>query len=165
MTRFGGSRPALWVVMAIVLLVSIASVTFFTLGNRRTAQPSNDCAVVTDLVRQWTTSVGTAQTKLATSDNGHDDTLALADSEADAAIKIRAAAKGVQSEKIVDDLNQWASGAEQLAKSRRDETAHPNPAVTAPPPADYIQGSEAIQTATSDLLKVCPSAHPGPANA
>lgn len=90
------------------------------------------------------------------------DALALADAERAGATTIRAAIPRVGSTGIAAELTSWADGAEQLATSRRDGIEHPNPDVTAPPPAGYLQGSTKVQSATAELFKVCPSARPGP---
>jgi hypothetical protein len=151
-------RPIAWVGIAAALIVCVVVAAFVVLRRDDAPKASNDCDVVGQLVSQWKSTVGAAQTKLATSDNTHDDTLALADSEANAATKIRVAAKTISSSTIASELGQWAGGADQLAKSRRDEISHPNPDVTAPPPPDYVQGSEAVQEATAQLIQACPSA-------
>jgi hypothetical protein len=151
-------RPAIWATIAVGTTIVVAVVVVVLLRGNDEPGALSDCGVVGDLVTQWTDSVVAAQQTLATSTNSGDDTLALADSEAEMADEIRASTGKVDSPDIAGALEQWAAGAEKLARSHRDQINAPNPDVTAPPPPGYIEGSVAVQEATANLLKACPAA-------
>lgn len=149
-----GAAVAICVVAAVAVLVG-------------KGEPSagDDCGVVAGLVDQWRDETGAAMEKLADSDDGQRDTLALADKEAELAERIRAAGEDVSSPDIARELGRWATGADQLAQTHRDQVSRRNSNITAPPPPSFIQGSVAVNEATNNLVLACPSAGPQDADA
>lgn len=159
-------RSRTWIVTAacVIVVACVVAAVLVVSGSDSEPNAKDDCDVVTELLTQWRDEIGAAVQKLAAGTSGRDDTLALADKEAELAEKIRASTSEVESAEITRDLDQWATGADQLAQVHRDQITNPSPDVTAPPPAGYIQGSVAVNEATSSLVVACPSARPDAAS-
>ena len=155
-----GRRKTLLSAVAAIGVICLAATVFVVFRGEPARNIKDDCCVVKDLVAHWSQELGAAQQKLAAGTNGREDTLAVADKEAELADEIRASVGDVVSADIARDLDRWATGADQMAQSRREEINNPDPDVTAPPPRSYTEGSIAAQQATAGLVKACPSALP-----
>jgi hypothetical protein len=146
-----------WVAAAVtVVVVAVAAVLIVMRGDD--SEPTTDCGVVSSLFAQWKDSVGAAETAITSGTEGQEGTLALADAESSMAATIRESQRDVDSADIAGYLDQWASGAEQVAQSRRDQVNGPNRSVTDPAPRGYAEGALSTQTAIASLVAVCPEA-------
>lgn len=93
-----------------------------------------DCAIVGTLFIEWNDTVGGAEAAIK---SGREGTLALAD--AGMATRTRASHGDVDSPGIAGDLERWASGAEQIAQSRRNQVNDLNRSITDPAPRRYAE--------------------------
>ena len=150
-------KPALLAAAIPVFVVVVGTAVVFGMRGHDESNSASDCDVVSALLTEWTDTLAAAQQELVNSEDGHEGALALADTEAELAGRIRAAKEDVESPDIAEDLERWATGAERGAQGRRDQTNDPNLDVTAPPPRDYVEGAIAVQKATSSLV-ACPGA-------
>ena len=96
------NRTRLWVALAAVAAVcaAVVAVVLLRTDSSTSGSGSSDCGVVTELVTQWTSTVGAAQAKVDSGDAGQADTLALADAEQAGATRIRTAVPRVGSPAI-----------------------------------------------------------------
>ncbi|WP_157517027.1 hypothetical protein [Mycobacterium sp. MS1601] len=153
-----------WVAAAVtVVVVAVAAVLIVMRGDD--SEPTTDCGVVSSLFAQWNDTVGTAEAAIASGEEGREGTLDLADAESSMATAIRDSQGDVDSTDITGYLDQWASGAEQIAQSRRDQVNNPDRSVTDPAPRGYVEGSLSTQTAIAGLVSACPEARPPSNNA
>lgn len=159
------SRGFVLSVLGAAVAICVVAAVAVWVGNDSDSKAGDDCGVVTELVNQWRDETGAAMEKLANSDDGERDTLALADKEGELAERIRAASEDVTSADIARELDRWATGADQLAQTHRDQVSRSTPDITAPPPPSFIEGSLAVNEATNNLVLACPSAGPQDADA
>ncbi|STZ61623.1 Uncharacterised protein [Mycolicibacterium tokaiense] len=146
-----------WVAAAVtVVVVAVAAVLIVMRGDD--SEPTTDCGVVSSVFAQWNDTVGAAEAAITSGEGGREGTLDLADAESSMASAIREAEGDVDSADIAGYLDQWASGAEQIAQSRRDQVNDPNRSVTDPAPRGYVEGSLSTQTAIASLVSACPEA-------
>ncbi|WP_147289412.1 hypothetical protein [Mycolicibacterium tokaiense] len=139
-----------------VVVVAVAAVLIVMRGDD--SEPTTDCGVVSSVFAQWNDTVGAAEAAITSGEGGREGTLDLADAESSMASAIREAEGDVDSADIAGYLDQWASGAEQIAQSRRDQVNDPNRSVTDPAPRGYVEGSLSTQTAIASLVSACPEA-------
>lgn len=148
--------PALWIAAAVVVVVVVAVTLVVMRGDD--SEATTDCGVVSSLFAQWNDTVGTAEAAITSGKEGREGTLDLADAESSMATTIRESQGDVDSTDIAGYLDQWASGAEQIAQSRRDQVNDPNRSITDPAPRGYVEGSLSTQTAIASLVEACPEA-------
>jgi hypothetical protein len=159
------SRGFVLSVLGVVATICVVAAVAVLVGDDGKTNTGDDCAIVAELVDRWRDETGAALEKLANSNDGRGDTLALANKESELAERIRATSDEVTSTDIARELDRWATGADQLAQVHRDQIYRPNPDITAPPPPSFIQGSVAVNEATNNLVLACPSAGPQDADA
>ncbi|MDF2826252.1 MAG: hypothetical protein K0R68_3660 [Mycobacterium sp.] len=153
-----GRKRTIVASVATAIFVCLIAVAFFLMRADDETGKATDCQTVDELFAEWNDTVGAAERKLTDSGSGREDTLALAAAEADMASKIRKSGEGVQSPDIAELLDEWATGADQIAQGREEQINDPDRDVTAPAPRGYVEGSIAAQTATSNLVTHCPAA-------
>jgi hypothetical protein len=147
----------LWVAAAVIVAVAVAAAALLVMRSDDSTNAA-DCAIVGALFTEWNDTVGGAEAAIKSGKGGREGTLALADAESGMATHIRASHGDVDSPAIAGDLERWASGAEQIAQSRRDQVNDPNRNITDPAPRGYAEGSLSTQTAIASLVKACPEA-------
>lgn len=154
----------LWIATAVIVAVVVAAIALLVMRSDDSTDAA-DCDIVSALFAEWNDTVGGAETAIKSGKGGRDGALALADAESDMATRIRASHGDVDSPAMAGDLERWASGAEQIAQSRRDQVNNPNRSITDPAPRGYAEGSLSTQTAIASLVEACPEARQPNTNA
>ena len=119
-------KPAIWAVIAMVVVI-VATVVFLVMRSDDESNSHTDCDVMSVLFTEWSDTLAAAQQELVSSSDGREGALALADTEAELAGRIRAAKEDVESPHIAADLERWAAGAEQGPRPPRRDARGQNP--------------------------------------
>src|SRR5215218_7433155 len=148
----------IWLVAAVLVVVCGAAAALLIVRATHHDRPRDDCAVVADMMNQWNSMAAATKKALETEPGERVDFLAIADSQAAMADKLRTSAQEVSSPTIKENLTKWAEGAAMVAQSQRDAASRPpqGPSGTFDP--TFVQGSQTAFLASNELQRSCPAA-------
>ena len=159
MTTTWSRNRWLWV-LGCVLAIIVGATTIWVIHNARSTSSHNDCSVVEQLGREWV-AMKQSVTTLESSSGDNKDLIAIANSEAAMADKIRAAQASVSAPALKEQLDVWAQATALVAKGQRDAANEPPNQPWRPPPpgadADLDRATKMNYNAMTALRKACPN--------